>query len=98
MKRLMKEIVNNIFTFLCRQDEQSFIERCVQMGTIMRHIGTGQSSGRTLRSRTPAPVAKHEVARAGAFRIGRDAASRASKIGQQRQRPGGLVLVHQRVL
>ena len=33
MKRLMKEIVNAIYTFLCRQEEAAFIEPFVQCGS-----------------------------------------------------------------
>src|SRR5205085_10104423 len=32
MKQLMKEIVNKLFTFLCRQEEREFIEAFVRMG------------------------------------------------------------------
>lgn len=32
MKRLMKEIVNKIYTFLCRQEEPEFLEAFLRMG------------------------------------------------------------------
>ncbi len=33
MKRLMKEVVNNIYTFLCRQDDPAFLEAFLQLGS-----------------------------------------------------------------
>jgi hypothetical protein len=33
MKRLMKEVVNNVYSFLCRQDDPAFIEAFVRMGS-----------------------------------------------------------------
>ena len=32
MKRLMKEVVNNIYTFLCRQEDTAFLEALVMRG------------------------------------------------------------------
>jgi hypothetical protein len=32
MKRLMKEIVDKVYTFLCRQEEAAFIEAFMQLG------------------------------------------------------------------
>jgi hypothetical protein len=32
MKRLMKEVVNNIYTFLCRQEDPAFLEALVTTG------------------------------------------------------------------
>ncbi|SRR6266545_483558 len=32
MKRLMKEVVNKLFTFLCRQEERDFLEAFLRMG------------------------------------------------------------------
>jgi hypothetical protein len=34
MKRLMKEIVNNLYSFLCRQDDPAFIEAFVRLGSM----------------------------------------------------------------
>jgi hypothetical protein len=33
MKRLMKEIVNNLFTFLCRQDDPDFLDTFLRLGS-----------------------------------------------------------------
>jgi len=33
MKRLMKEIVNALYTFLCRQDDSAFIEAFLALGS-----------------------------------------------------------------
>jgi hypothetical protein len=32
IKRLMKEIVNKVYSFLCRQDEKEFLETFLQLG------------------------------------------------------------------
>src|SRR5690242_15205076 len=34
MKRLMKEIVDKIYTFLCRQEEPDFLDAFVRMGNL----------------------------------------------------------------
>ncbi len=33
MKRLMKEIVNQVYTFLCRQEDAAFLEAFIAMGS-----------------------------------------------------------------
>jgi hypothetical protein len=33
MKRLMKEIVNQVYAFLCRQDDPAFLEAFIRMGS-----------------------------------------------------------------
>jgi hypothetical protein len=32
MKRLMKELVNKLYTFLCRQDDPTFLEAFMRLG------------------------------------------------------------------
>src|SRR5437773_10446766 len=61
MKRLMKEVVNKIYTFFCRQNDPEFIEAFSRMGATMPQDGMVRSSWRISSCEERVPVGAHDL-------------------------------------